>query len=68
MADVDDTADSQAQEKLTNEDTGPATAPGPQVGTLDVDAIINKLLGFKNNPGKQVGKLIFYLYHTTQTI
>ena len=26
----------------------------PQAGTLDVDLVISKLLGYKNNPGKQV--------------
>ena len=30
----------------------PATVP--QVGTLDVDLMISKLLGYKNTPGKQV--------------
>lgn len=30
----------------------PITAPQP--GTLDVDLVIRKLLGYKNNPGKQV--------------
>lgn len=28
--------------------------PGPVIGTLDVDLLISKLLGFKDNPGKQV--------------
>ena len=30
----------------------PATVP--QVGTLDLDLVISKLLGYKKSPGKQV--------------
>ena len=29
-------------------------SPGPQVGTLDLDLMINRLLSYKDNPGKQV--------------
>ena len=29
-------------------------AATPVAGTLDVDLLLNKLLGFKDNPGKQV--------------
>ena len=36
----------------------PITAPQP--GALDVDLVISKLLGYKNNPGKQVRFLLCF--------
>lgn len=30
------------------------TSPMPQGGTLDLDLIINRLLSYKDDPGKQV--------------
>ncbi len=53
MAEVEETAP-QAQGEPAVDSAEPASTPGQQMGTLDVDAIIAKLLGFKNNPGKQV--------------
>lgn len=37
------------------ENEGVVSQPSQQLaGTLDVDLLRNRLLGFKNNPGKQV--------------
>lgn len=50
------------------EPEGRATsAAAPVVGTLDVDLLINKLLGFKNNPGKQVVWYSLAIGHITDS-
>ena len=36
--------------------------PTPQVCTLDLELMINRLLGYKDNPGKQVKPFTCLLY------
>ena len=42
------------EQALLGDSAADSPATVPQVGTLDVDLVIGKLLGYKNNPGKQV--------------
>ena len=45
------------EQPLLGDSAADSPATVPQVGTLDVDLVIGKLLGYKNNPGKQVCRL-----------
>lgn len=46
------------EQPLLGDSAADSPATVPQVGTLDVDLVIGKLLGYKNNPGKQVWSMM----------